>query len=75
MRARVPCAKDCPDRSADPNCHMTCEAYLRYQAEREAELAVISAAKEANRIATDFAVDCKKRNRDYQAEKWQKNRR
>ena len=31
-----PCAKDCPNRSAIPNCHSTCERYLAYDAERKA---------------------------------------
>ena len=69
-RARVPCAKDCPDRCVEPNCHGYCERYLAYKAAREAELVAINAMKEANRIATDFEVDCKKRNRLYQNEKW-----
>ena len=28
-----PCAKECPDRKADPNCHTFCEKYLAYRAE------------------------------------------
>ena len=25
-----PCTRDCADRCAEPNCHMTCEAYLNW---------------------------------------------
>lgn len=34
-----PCAKwpnmRCPNRCAEPNCHMTCEAYLEWEKEKE----------------------------------------
>lgn len=29
-----PCL-DCPDRCADPNCHMTCEKYIEFDKECE----------------------------------------
>ena len=31
---RPPC-KGCPDRTADPNCHTSCESYLAYREERD----------------------------------------
>ena len=31
MRQKSPCTRDCPDRCPDPNCHMTCEKYLKYR--------------------------------------------
>lgn len=31
----APC-RDCPDRVVEPNCHMTCEKYLEFQAYRQA---------------------------------------
>lgn len=30
-----PCKPDCPDRCADPNCHMTCEKHLKWKQEVE----------------------------------------
>lgn len=30
----APC-KNCPDRCVEPNCHMTCEKYLEFQAFRQ----------------------------------------
>lgn len=29
------CQPNCPDRSAVPNCHMTCERHLNYQKKKE----------------------------------------
>lgn len=26
-----PCSKDCKNRCIEPNCHMTCEAYLNWR--------------------------------------------
>lgn len=33
---KSPCKKDCPRRTAVPNCHTTCKEYLKFAAEREA---------------------------------------
>ncbi len=30
--ANAPC-KGCPDRTVEPNCHMTCEKYIAFQQE------------------------------------------
>ena len=30
----APC-KGCPNRTVEPNCHMTCETYLAFRAERD----------------------------------------
>ena len=35
MRERRGCPANCPDRSAEPNCHMTCEKYLSMVEEQE----------------------------------------
>lgn len=35
MNRTISCCKDCPDRTVEPNCHMTCEAYLTEKAESE----------------------------------------
>jgi len=49
---KAPCSRDCPDRFAGdetrPNCHMTCEAYLAYNAERERIRAERFAEREIN---------------------------
>lgn len=31
------CTPNCPDRSAIPNCHMTCEKHKKYLEEKEAK--------------------------------------
>ena len=64
-RAQGPCTKDCPNRCAEPNCHMTCEAYLAYQTARRAELDAIQTKKQADRIAKDFEAGIGDRNRVY----------
>ena len=33
-KQRKGCPPDCPDRSAEPNCHTTCERYQELVAER-----------------------------------------
>lgn len=49
MNQTISCCKDCPDRTVEPNCHMTCEAYL----ESKAKMELVKAAKirEASAIA------------------------
>lgn len=32
---KSPCTRECPDRSAQPNCHMTCGKYLAFEQYRE----------------------------------------
>ena len=64
MRAAPPC-KDCPDRTVEPNCHMTCGKYLAYQAARRGELDTMSTKKQGDRIAKDFVAGIGQRNRVY----------
>ena len=42
--------KDCPDRTVEPNCHMTCEFHL----ERVAKTEKIRIAKEMESYASKF---------------------
>lgn len=56
-----PCTRDCADRCIEPNCHMTCEAYLnwaesiRIKREAATEDAKIANAKRARIIETKKA--------------------
>ena len=34
-KAEPPCKKDCKDRCAVPNCHITCKKYLKFKEELE----------------------------------------
>lgn len=53
-----PCTRDCADRCVEPNCHMTCEAYLNWaesiRVKREAatEVSRINMAQRARIIET-----------------------
>ena len=64
MRAASPC-KGCPDRTVEPNCHMTCDKYRAYQAARRGELDTMSTKKQGDRIAKDFVAGIGQRNRVY----------
>lgn len=56
-----PCTRDCADRCVEPNCHMTCEAYLnwaesiRIKREAATEDSRINMAKRARIIETKKA--------------------
>ena len=74
-KAKVPCSKDCPDRTVEPNCHMSCPKYLGYQEQRRKELETMFNLRQQRYEADGFAVEVKKRNKMYQLEKWQDKRR
>lgn len=45
---RITCCKDCPDRTVEPNCHITCPRYLKARAIQDAELKARSFEQDIN---------------------------
>ena len=56
MRNNGPCRSDCPDRCAEPNCHMTCEPYLEFIASEKERRTKIIKSKAAEAGARGFRV-------------------
>lgn len=71
MHDKTKSCQGCPDRVAEPRCHMTCEGYKARQSETERRNA------EQRLIGSTFISDGEfsKRRRDIQAAKDRKNRR
>ena len=46
----LPCKPDCPDRSANPNCHGYCEKYLKWLDEQKEKKEALKSYKIANNM-------------------------
>lgn len=61
----APCTRNCPDRSVEPNCHMTCEAYLEFKRkvaeEKTRETAGRSKEADARRYQMEQSIKIRKR--------------
>ena len=68
-RYDFPCTPDCPERCADPNCHDTCERYLKIRRKRDQE----NAARLAKHERKSYTIDAVHDRRDRRA-KARKNR-
>lgn len=58
MHDKTKSCKDCPDRTIQPNCHMTCEGYLARCERNE----MIRAKKKEYILSNDYLFDMKMKN-------------
>lgn len=58
-RDEIPCARDCPERSA--TCHIECPRYKKWHDQRSAELRDIYKKKDLERKMLDYEVSRKEK--------------
>lgn len=66
-----PCKKDCPNRSAEPNCHNaeTCELWAAYIAVKRKEDECVKKAKAYERSKAEQFMESARRNRRFQSKR------
>ena len=67
MNDKEKSCQGCPDRVAEPNCHSSCEYYLRRSNKHQAEVDMIKNIRKAEKDADEFIIgNLKRRNRKYE---------
>ena len=60
---KPPCLPDCPNRTTEPNCHMTCKEYIKWKAGKDSE----NASRQKENTEIDYVTKAQDRMRKHRS--------